>query len=145
MTSIRKFVYAALLAATALTCAPTLASGQEAARGTFTLAHDVHFGNARLVAGTYAFSYDPTSVTPMLNLSKTTGARARYMVLVPSTGDSRPSDVSRLLLEQTPEGSYVSALQLPQLGMTLFFTVPSHPADKERQMAKAVTAASAAK
>jgi hypothetical protein len=39
------------------------------------------------------------------------------------------------VLETTPDGTYVSAMQLPELGMSLHFTVPSHPT--ERQIAKA--------
>ena len=85
MTSIRNFVYAALLAATALNFAPSLASAQEAASGKFTLTHEVHLGNATLAAGDYAFSFDPDNGTRMLTLSKLErsthrihGAGARY-------------------------------------------------------------------
>ena len=140
MKSIRNYVYAALLAATALNFAPTLVSAQEPAHGKFTLTHDVRWGIAKLPAGDYAFSFDPTSGSRMLTLSKLTGARTGYMVLVPDTDDSKPADVSRLVLEATPEGTYVSAMQLPEFGMTLRFAVPSHTT-LEKQIAKAGTAA----
>jgi hypothetical protein len=141
MKTIRNYVYAAVLAATALNFAPTLASAQEPAHGKFTLSHDVRWGNAKLPAGEYAFSFDPTNGSRMLTLSKISGVRTGYMVLVPDTDDSKPSDVSRLVLEATPEGTYVSAMQLPEFGMTLRFTVPSHATIAERQVAKAGTLA----
>jgi hypothetical protein len=141
MTTIRKFAYATLLALTALNFAPTLASAQESARGKFTLTHEVHFGNVKLPAGDYAFSFDPDTTSRMLVLSKTSGVRAGYLLLVPSTDETKPTDLNRLVLETTPDGSYVSAMQLPEFGMTLHFNVPSHAAEK--QIAKAATTAAA--
>jgi hypothetical protein len=140
MTSIRKFAYAALLAFTTLTLSPSLASAQEA-RGKFTLTHDVHFGSTKVSAGDYAFSFDLDAPTHMLRLSKLDGARAGYLLLVPATGDAKSTDLSRLVLEVTADGSYVSAMQLPAVGMTLEFIVPPHAAGK--QIAKAATTAAA--
>lgn len=141
MTSIRKFVYGALLAATTISIAPTLASAAEPARGRFTLTHEVHWGTAKLPAGEYEFSFNVEGVSPVLMLSKLTGARAGYMILVPTTEETYSSDASRLELETTASGSYVSAMRLPEFGMTLHFDVPAHPAEK---LAKATTIASAA-
>jgi hypothetical protein len=141
MTSIRKFAYATLLAFTTLNFAPSLASAQEPARGKFTLTHDVRWGNAKVPAGDYEFSYDPDGASRMMYLSKLSGARAGYLLLVTSTEDVKPSDQSRLILETTPVGSYVSAMQLPEFGMTLHFTLPSRTT--ERQIAKAATNAAA--
>jgi hypothetical protein len=141
MTSIRRYICAALLVTATLCYAPSRAAAQQPARGTFTLTHEVHFGAARIPAGDYKFSYDPEGTTPVLNLSKMNGPRAAFMVLVPVVEDSRLSEESKLLLESTPAGSYVNALQLPQCGMTLRFAVPSH--FSEKQVAKAVTTASA--
>ncbi|HEY1677311.1 MAG TPA: hypothetical protein VGG04_06380 [Candidatus Sulfotelmatobacter sp.] len=134
MTSTRNFAYAALLAAAALNFAPTPASAQEPVHGRFTLTHDVNWGKAKVPAGDYAFSFDRNAVSPVLNLSKLNGARIGFMVLVPATEDTRTTDASRLLLESTAGGSYVSALQLPEFGMTLRFDVP-HVVEK--QIAKA--------
>jgi len=141
MKTIRNYVYAALLAASALNFTPSLASAQEAAKGRFTLTHAAHLGNATLAAGDYAFSFDPDNGTRMLSINKLSGARTGYMVLVSDTEDSKPSDQNRLILEATTDGSYVSAMQLPEFGMTLRFTVPSHTT--ERQIAKAGTTATA--
>ena len=142
MTLIRKFVFTALLAASALSLAPTVASAQQPAHGKFTLPHDVRWGSAKVPAGEYEFSFDPENPSPVLILSKVSGVPAGFLMLVPSTENSRHSDVNRLVLESTPEGSYVSQMQLPEFAVTLEFAVPSHTAEKH--MAKAVTTASAA-
>ena len=141
MKAIRNCVYAAALAVTALNFAPTLASAREPVHGRFTLTHQVHWGAASLPAGDYAFSYAPDNGSRTLSITMLSGNRSSYMVLVPNTEDAKPSDTSRLLLVATPRGSYVSAMQLPEFGMTLHFSVPSHTT--ERQIAKAATAATA--
>lgn len=140
MTSIRNFAYATLLALTTLNFAPSLASAQQA-RGKFTLTHDVHFGTTKVPAGEYAFSFDPDTPSRMLRLTKLSGGRAGYLLLVPATGDAKSTDLSRLVLEVTPDGSYVTTMQLPAVGITLEFMVPPHAT--ERQMAKATTSAMA--
>ncbi len=92
MKSIRNYAYAAILAVTALNFAPTLASAQEPAHGKFTLTHEVYWGTAKLPAGDYEFSFDPDSGSRMLTLSKVSGVRAGYMLLVPETGDAKPAE-----------------------------------------------------
>lgn len=139
MRSIRNIAYAALLAAATFTFAPVSASAQ-AAHGKFTLTHDVYWGSAKIPAGDYAFSYDPNNVTPVLTLSRISGAPGGFLVLVPSSDPTKSSDSSLLVLESTPAGSYVSAMQLPESGITLRFGVPAHAA--ERQMARATPGAS---
>jgi len=141
MTSIRKFAYAALLAAATLTIAPTPASAQEAARGRFTLTHDVRWGGAKVPAGEYEFSFNPDSISRVLSLTKLSGARTSFMMLVPATDGAKSADSSLLLLTSSPEGSYVSAMQLPQFGMTLHFAVPAQGA--QGRFPKAGTTASA--
>jgi hypothetical protein len=139
MTNIRKFVYATLLALSALSFAPTLSSAQEPARGQFRLPHDVHWQNAVVPAGDYRFSFEADGAMGMLTLSRMSGGRrAGFVFLVSNTDEAKPSDVSLLVLETTPEGSYVSTMQLPEFGMTLHFPVPSHATEK--QIAKVATA-----
>jgi hypothetical protein len=137
MTSIRKFVYATLLAATTLNFAPSLASAQEKAHGKFTLTHDVHWQNALVPAGDYRFSLDSDGVAGLLTLSKLSGARTGFLLMVHDADEAKPSDPSQLVLCTTPEGSYVSAMQLPEFGITLNFAVPSQATEK--QMARAIT------
>ena len=141
MKTVRNYVYVAALAVTALYFAPAVASAQEPVHGKFSLTHEVHWGGATLPAGDYAFSYAPDNGSHTLIISKLNGDRTGYMVLVPNTDDAKPTDTSRLLLVATPGGSYVSAMQLPEFGMTLHFNVPPHTT--ERQIAKAATTAGA--
>jgi hypothetical protein len=141
MTSLRKFAFAALLAAAAFTLAPSSALAQQPARGHFTLTHDVLFGNARIPAGDYEFSYDPQNTAPFLNLSKMSGPRAGFIILVPSTEGTPTRHGSRLVLASSPSGSYVTAMELPDSDLTLHFSTPSGAAPK--QIAKAVPPASA--
>jgi hypothetical protein len=141
MTSIRKFVFAALLAAATFTVAPSSASAQQPARGRFTLIHDVLFGNTKIPAGDYAFSYDPQNTAPFLNLSKMSGPRAGFIIMVPSTEGTPTRHGSRLVLATSPSGSYVTAMELPECETTLHFPTPSGAGEK--QIAKAVTGAPA--
>jgi len=140
MKTLRNFAYAALLAATILNYAPTLASAEEPSRGRFKLAHDVRWENAVVPAGEYAFSYDPDAISPVLTITKTDGPRASFMLMVPAKDESSASDSNALVLESTSAGSYVSALRLPESGVTLHFWVPR---SAEKQLAKAETVASA--
>ena len=137
MKSIRNFAYASVLALTALNFAPSLASGQEAAHGTFTLTHDVRWQNAVVPAGDYQFSFNSEEFPRMLMLSKLSGSRSGFMLLVRDFEDAKPSDVSRLVMETTADGSYVSAMQLPESGITLHFGVPAPT--PEKRIAKVAT------
>ncbi|HLZ43162.1 MAG TPA: hypothetical protein VKQ11_19495 [Candidatus Sulfotelmatobacter sp.] len=141
MASIRTFAYAAVLVVTTVVCAPNLVSAQEPAHGKFTLTHNVRWEKAKLPAGNYEFSYDPDAVAPVLKLTKTTGTRAGFMLLVPATEASKPSDLSRLMIESSPEGSYVSAMTLPESGITLLFGAPPHASAGQNTKAAATTSA----
>ena len=136
MTTIRKFVYTALLAVSAMSLLPSLAVAEAPAHGKFTLTHDVRWGNAAVPAGDYEFSYDPYGKSPVLTLTKVSGSRRGYMLMVMSAEQSRTADSNQLLLETVADGSYVSTMELAECGMTLHFTVPSRAT---KQIAKAVT------
>lgn len=141
MSSLRKCIYAALLAFTTISMLPTPAAAQEAAHGRFTLTHEVFWQNTKVPAGEYVFSYDPISVVPTLKVGRLNGKPVGFIFVVPATEASKATEASRLVLEATPGGSYVSAMQLPEFGMTLRFRAPSIAAEK--QMAKAEVTASA--
>jgi len=144
MTTIRKFVYAALLAVTSLTFAPSLASAQEQAQGRFTLSHDVRWQNAIVPAGEYRFSLDSDGPSSMLTLTKLSGARTGFLFMVHDRDEIKASsNLNRLILETTAEGSYVSAMQLPEFGVTLNFAVPSKVAEKLMARVGTTTMASA--
>ena len=136
MTRIRKVVYAAVLAVSAVSLTPSLSAAEAPAHGKFTLTHDVRWGNALVAAGDYEFSYDPYAKSPILTLTKASGPRASYMLLVLSAEDSKATDSNRLLLETAADGSYVSSMELAECGVKLYFTVPSRPL---KQMAKVAT------
>jgi hypothetical protein len=123
MKTIRNFAYASVLTLSALNFAPSLASAQEAA-GTFTLTHDVHWQNAVVPAGAYRFNIEPDGPAAMLTLHAVSGRRS-FMMLVVDTEDSKPKDISELVLVPRSAGSFVSTLQLPEFGMTLRFAVPA--------------------
>jgi len=135
MTTIRKFVYAALLAAAAINLAPTVALAQEPARGKFKLAHDVLWGNASVRAGEYEFSYDPYQLSPVLTLTRIDGTHASFMVLVLTSDESKPSASNQIVLASSAGTSYVKAMELAECGMTLHFMPPSHPV---KQVANAI-------
>jgi hypothetical protein len=122
MSLTRKFLYAAVLALSSLT--PALVAGQEMARGEFNLPHDVHWQNASVPAGQYRFTFEGSGAGGMLVLSKMDGLRAGFLFLVSETSDSVNSSMNRIVLETTPQGSYVSAMELPEYAMTLHFRLP---------------------
>ena len=133
MTTVRKFAYAALLAVGAMSFTPSAVAAEEPAHGKFTLLQDVRWGNALVPAGDYEFSYDPFQPPAVLTLTKLSGARAGFMVLVTSAEPSKSSDSNQLLLRTVADGKYVSAMQLAECGVTLYFMAPSH---RQQQMAK---------
>jgi hypothetical protein len=140
MKSIRRFVYAAVLALSALNFAPSLASAQDVA-GTFTLSHEVHWQNAIVPAGEYRFALAPEGPWELLTLRKVSGSGAGFMVLVNDTDTSRPSDLSRLVVVSRPGGTFVSSMQLPQFGMTLHFAVPAEAREVAQSAATSTVAA----
>jgi hypothetical protein len=126
MTAIRRFAYAALLALTTLNFAPSLAFGQLTARGKFTLSHDVRWENVTVPAGEYQFSLESDSVARVVTLNEVSPTHKSFFLMVPDTEEAKPTDRSQLLLQTARDGtSYVSAMELPEFGMTLYFTAPS--------------------
>jgi len=136
MSSFHKYIHAALLAFTTLTIAPSLASAQETPRGKFTLPHEVHWQEAVVPAGDYQFSFESDGIH-VLWLHKLTGPRTSFMFLVRDQDVAKAADLSRIVLQSSPAGSYVSTMQLPEFGMTLRFAVPS--SRMEKQIAKATS------
>jgi hypothetical protein len=124
MNKIRRFVYAALLAFTTLNFAPSPVAAQDIAYGRFTLLHEVHWQTAIVPAGDYRFSVEGHGPSSVLVLNKLDGRRAGFM-LTAQNSDGAMAGPSRLVLESTPEGSYVTAMQLPEFGLTLHFSAPA--------------------
>jgi len=124
MTSIRRFVYAAALTLTAFSFAPSLASAQEA-RGRFVLTHEVHWQTSLLPAGEYEFNFQPDGPSEMLFVRKLSGSGPGFLMLVTDVTETKPSHADHLLLVAREGKSFVSALDLPEAGVTLHFAVPS--------------------
>ena len=138
MNKIRRFAYAALLAVTTINFAPSLASGQDAVRGKFTLTHDVRWENVTVPAGEYLFSLGADDVGRVLSLTELSGTHRGFFLLISDTEDAKATDRNRLVVQAAADGeAYVSAMQLPEFGMTLMFRAPS-----VRQIARAAIAAS---
>jgi hypothetical protein len=142
MKSIRKYMYVAALALSALSFTPSLASAQEAA-GTFTLSHTVHWQNAVVPAGKYRFSVASAGPSQMVSLRSLGKDGASFVLMVPDAESSKPTDQSQLFVVSRSSGSYVSMMQLPEFGMTLRFAVP--PETTQVAHAVATTAAIAAR
>lgn len=141
MTSIRKYVFATLLAFATLNLVPTLASAESPAHGSFTFTHEVHWQNALVPAGEYHFTFEADGASGVLTLTKVSDPRAGFIFLVTDTDEVPVVGVSSLTLQNTAEGSYVSAMLLPESGMTLHFRVP---ASAEKQLARAATTVASA-
>jgi hypothetical protein len=133
MNSIRRSIYTVVLTLSALNFSPSPAAGQDAA-GTFTLTKKVRWQNAVVPAGKYHFTAATSGPSEMLTLRNVDGSGAGFMLLVSDAENSGPSDLSQLVVVSRPGGSYVSAMQLPEFGLTLHFAVPA----ERREVAKAV-------
>ena len=142
MNTIRRYIYVVTLALSALNFAPSTASAQDAA-GTFTLAHEVHWQNAMVPSGSYRFTIESSGPSEMLTLRNLGKSGATFMLLVTDAEESKPSDLSQLVVVSRSSGSYVRAMQLPEFGVTLHFAVPSE--NREVAQAVATSAASAAR
>lgn len=124
MTSIRRFVFAAALTLTAFSFAPSPASAQEA-RGRFVLTHEVHWQTTLLPAGEYEFSFQPDGPSDMLFVRKLSGSGSGFLMLVTDVTETKPSHNDHLFLVAREGKSFVSAMELPEAGVTLHFAVPS--------------------
>jgi hypothetical protein len=124
MTSIRRFVYAAALTLIAISFAPSLASAQEA-RGRFVLTHEVHWQKTLVPAGAYEFSFKTSGPTELLFVRQLSSSGPGFMMLVNDVTETKPSGTDHLLLVPREGKSFVSAMDLPEAGVTLHFAVPS--------------------
>jgi hypothetical protein len=124
MKTTRRFAYAAALTLSALNFAPSRASAQDAA-GTFTLTHKVRWQRAIVPAGKYRFTIASSGASEMLTLSKINGKGAGFMLLVTDAEASQSSGPSQLVVVSRSGESFISTMQIPDLGLTLRFAVPA--------------------
>jgi hypothetical protein len=128
MRAIRKFAYAALLGLSIFAIQPTLAASEDA-RGIFTLSHEVHWQNAVLRPGDYAFSLKGAGRPTFLMIRGIRGTGTDATLLVSQVRPAK-SGSSRLILVPRGERSFVSSMELPGYDMSLHFSVPSESASK---------------
>jgi len=129
MTSLRKFIYAAVLAVTAFGLAPALASAQES-RGQFTLTHSVLWEKAVVPAGEYVFTFKTEGPMGLLSVTKLDSPHAGFMFMVDDTDMSQSPATSQLVLQKLATATYVSAMTLADDGVTLHFAAPRPIAEK---------------
>jgi hypothetical protein len=142
MKSIRKVVYASLLALSSLTFTSAVASAQDT-RGGFTLTHNVRWQNVEVPAGEYKFSVELRGPSEMLTLRKASGEGAGFMILVNDVDNVPPAavDNGKLTLVSQSGNRYVSSMELPAIGKTLHFSVPA----ETRELAMATGASASSK
>jgi hypothetical protein len=131
MKWIRKFARTVILVFGSFTLMCVSALGQNT-RGFFTLSHEVHWQNQVVPAGDYKFSVELRGSSQMLTLRNADGEGSAIMILVNDTDNLVPATSStsangRLRLIIQSGHRYVSSMEVPSIGMTLHFDVPTEP------------------
>ena len=113
-----------ILAIGALGASVSPAHAQSAANGKFTLPHEARWGNLLLSPGDYSFSLQSPSLPAPIMVGKT-GSSQIALVLPRVVSTEKLTEGSRLILSHSESGeSFVSALYLGDLGMSLHFAPP---------------------
>ena len=132
MKSIRSSMLfkAVILAIGALAASASPAQAQSAT-GKFTLTHDARWGNVLLTPGVYSFALQSPSLPAAIMVGKTGEARIA-IVLPAAVSAERLSPGSTMVLTRTAAGeSFVSALYLGDLGLSLHYSAPRSPVATE--------------
>ena len=133
MKSIRSsmFFRMLILAIGALAATVSPAHAQSAANGKFTLPHEARWGSLLLSAGDYSFSLQSPSLPAPIVVGKT-GSSQIALVLPRGVSTEKLTGNSRLVLTHNESGeSFVSALYLGDLGVSLHFAPPKPQASSE--------------
>lgn len=132
MKSIRSSMLfkAVILAIGALAASASPAQAQSAT-GKFTLTHDARWGNVLLTPGVYSFALQSPSLPAAIMVGKTGEARIA-IVLPAAVSTEKLSPGSTMVLTRTAAGeSFVSALYLGDLGLSLQYSAPRSPVATE--------------
>ena len=114
---------AVILAIGALAASASPAQAQSAT-GKFTLTHDARWGNVLLTPGVYSFALQSPSLPAAIMVGKTGEARIA-IVLPAAVSTEKLSPGSTMVLTRTAAGeSFVSALYLGDLGLSLYYSAP---------------------
>ncbi|MGH9548869.1 MAG: hypothetical protein ACRD3W_05805 [Terriglobales bacterium] len=96
----------------------------QSASGKFTLTHETHWGNVLLTPGVYSFALQSPTLPAAIMVGRT-GAAQIAIVLSASVSAERPGVGSTLVLKRNSAGeSFVSALYLGDLGLSLHYSAP---------------------
>ena len=119
-----------ILAIGALAASASPAQAQSAT-GKFTLTHEARWGNVLLSPGVYSFALQSPSLPAAIMVGKTGEARIA-IVLPAAVSTEKLSPGSTMLLTRTASGeSFVSALYLGDLGLSLHYSAPRSPVATE--------------
>ncbi len=106
----------------------------QSATGKFTLTHDARWGNVLLTPGVYTFSLQSPSLPAAIMVGKT-GAAQIAIVLPASVSTERLNTGSTIVLTRKPGGeSFVSALYLGELGLSLHYMAPRSPVTESAKL-----------
>ena len=100
-----------------------LANAQEVYRGRFTLSVEARWGNVVLPPGDYSFALDHATSSGKVSVRGETG-RALGFITNPAISDRQTFDRSELILVRSGGNYTIRALRLPELGLTLEYSVP---------------------
>ena len=106
----------------------------QSATGKFTLTHDARWGNVLLTPGVYSFALQSPTLPAAVMVGKT-GEAQIAIVLPASVSTEKPGVGSTLLLNRTASGeSFVSALYIGDLGLSLHYSAPRSPVTESAKL-----------
>jgi hypothetical protein len=125
MKSIRNAVFfRTLVLAVGILGASATSAYAQSANGAFTLTHQTRWGGMLLAPGEYKFSLESPSFPAQINVEKVGGGQLA-IVLPQGISSETLTDGSKLILDHDASGeSFVSALDLEELGVRLVFATP---------------------
>jgi len=112
-----------VFAAGALALSSGLAQAQSGAHGNFTLAKETHWLKSVLAPGHYEFSTSQSGMATVVTVRAMDG-KWGAMFLAQSISSNDFSDKDQLVLQVAGGESFVSALNLGDIGLSLHYAVP---------------------
>jgi len=125
MKSIRNAVFfRTLVLAVGILGASATSAYAQSANGAFTLTHQTRWGGMLMAPGEYKFSLESPSFPAQIKVEKVGGGQLA-IVLPQGISSETLTDGSKLILDHDASGeSFVSALDLEELGVRLVFATP---------------------
>ena len=132
MKSIRSsMLFKVVILAIGALAASAIPAQAQSATGKFTLTHDARWGNVLLTPGVYSFALQSPSLPAAIMVGKT--GKTRIAIVLPAAvSTEKLSPGSTMVLTRTAAGeSFVSALYLGDLGLSLHYSAPRSPVATE--------------